>query len=170
MSVNIRNYKKNLLLKQFKTYVISIHIRPPQFNEASFRVSENTGWHFTLCKTSRWLPRPKRNFCFKVNGSFCTTWCVTLYVTSAPDSIHALQPGLFISWGECSLLEGRLLGGDTTDYRGWTSKILILESSWGIDCLEVGRSLMNAMMPQIRWRAARKPQLCMLFERSKVIQ
>ena len=26
-----------------------------------------------------WPARPKRNFCFEVNGRFCTSWMVTLY-------------------------------------------------------------------------------------------
>ena len=52
---------------------------------------QDTGWPVSLCKTFRWLQnksftlawpgqaRPKQNFCFKVNGRFCSSWMVTLY-------------------------------------------------------------------------------------------
>ena len=39
------------------------------------------------------LARPKWNLCFKVNGRFCTTWCVTLYL------IHSA-----LSYVQCQIL------------------------------------------------------------------
>ena len=35
---------------------------------------------FCFCLAWPGQARPKRNFCFEVNGRFPTTWCVTLYI------------------------------------------------------------------------------------------
>ena len=60
----------------------------PQDLKWTLKITKITGWSFTLCKTSKHKfrfglarlgqARPKRKFCFKVNGRFCTRCSVTL--------------------------------------------------------------------------------------------